>query len=103
MRSLEKLLENSQFVHQLESGGMYRVTAKIAQKVLVLLKNEHVDARASEKEAEHHSGRTAARNATASVNCLAHNSRPPAAPSSSPSPREPMSSTSWRHSTERFG
>ncbi len=51
MRAFEKFVENSQLVNQLESGGMNRVTAKIAEKVFVLFKDEHIDARAGEKEA----------------------------------------------------
>src|SRR5213082_3190911 len=37
MRLLEKLFKDAQFIHQLESGGMHCIAAKIAKKVGVLL------------------------------------------------------------------
>jgi hypothetical protein len=46
------------------------IAAKIPEKVFVLFKDEHIDASASEKEAEHHPGGTAADNATTGVNCF---------------------------------
>lgn len=49
-------------MHQLESGGMNRIAAKIAEKVSVFFKDENMDASSSEQEAEDHSGRAAADN-----------------------------------------
>ena len=36
MRVAEELFEQAEFVHQLQGRRMYRVAAKIAQKILVL-------------------------------------------------------------------
>src|SRR4029079_11770538 len=43
---------------------MNRVAAEVAQKILVLLEHDDVDARTRQQEAKHHPGRPAARDAT---------------------------------------
>jgi hypothetical protein len=44
MRPLEEILEQAQFVHDLEGRGMDRVAAEITEEVGVLLEHDHVDA-----------------------------------------------------------
>ena len=64
VRPFEKVLDQAKFVNDLKRRRMNRVTAKIAQKVGVLLKHDDIHTRACEQKAEHHSGRSAAGNAT---------------------------------------
>ena len=45
---------------------MNRVTTKVAQKIGVLFQHDDIHTRAGEQKAEHHSGRSAARDATSS-------------------------------------
>ena len=54
MRYFEELVEQTELIHQLERRGMYGVAAKIAEKIGMLLQNDHVDAGAGEKKAQHH-------------------------------------------------
>ena len=50
MRLLQEFIEQTEFVHHLESGRMNGVAAKIAQKIPVFFQNEHrTPARASRK------------------------------------------------------
>src|SRR5262249_25395552 len=51
---LEEFLQQTELVHELESRRVDGVTAKIAQKILMLLQHHHLDAGAREQEAEHH-------------------------------------------------
>jgi len=57
---LKEFLEQIELIHQLERGWMNRVAAEIAQKIGVFFQDNHLHARAREKEAKHHSGRAAA-------------------------------------------
>jgi hypothetical protein len=65
MRAFKKVFEQTQLVHQLERGRMNRVTAKVTQEILVLLKHDDFDAGARQQKAEHHSRRPTADNAAA--------------------------------------
>jgi hypothetical protein len=47
---LQQPVQQSQFVHHLERGGVDRVSAEVAQEVGVLLENEDFDAGAGEKQ-----------------------------------------------------
>ena len=49
MRKFEEGVENMQLMHQLESGGMNRVSAKITEKIGMLLQHGNIDAHAGEK------------------------------------------------------
>jgi hypothetical protein len=49
MRTFEEGVEDTQLMHQLESGGMNRVSPKIAEKIGVLLQHDHIHARPREK------------------------------------------------------
>jgi hypothetical protein len=51
---------------------MNRITAKVAQKIGVLLKHRDLDARAREQKAEHHSGRPSAYDAAPGLNRCRH-------------------------------
>jgi hypothetical protein len=48
MRTLQKFLQDSQFVHQFEGGGVNRVPTEIAQKVGVLFEYGDFEARTSQ-------------------------------------------------------
>ena len=61
----EELVEQPELVHDLERGGMDRVSPKVAQEVGVLLEHDDVDTRAGEEQTEHHPGRAAAGDAAA--------------------------------------
>ena len=63
MRKLQQLVEQAELVHHFERRRVYRVAAKVAQKIGVLFENDHLDARAREQKAEHEPGRAAACNA----------------------------------------
>jgi hypothetical protein len=49
MRKFEEGVENMQLMHQLESGGMNRVSAKITEKIGMLLQHDHIHAHAGEE------------------------------------------------------
>src|SRR5208337_2272978 len=65
MRELEKLVEESEFVEQLERGRMDRVTAKIAKEIRVLFEQDDIHAGARQKKSRHHARGPAARDAAA--------------------------------------
>jgi len=60
---LEELLEEVEFIEDLESGGVDGVTAKVAEEVCVFFEDGDGNALAREKEAEHNSCRASADNA----------------------------------------
>ena len=60
VRQREKRVEQAKLVHDLQGRGVDRVAAEIAQKIAVLLEDDHLDPGAGQQEAQHHSGRTAA-------------------------------------------
>ena len=47
-------------MHQLQSGGMDRVAAKVAQKIGVFFEDHDIDACAGQQETHHHPCRTTA-------------------------------------------
>ncbi len=67
MRQLEKFVEQAELVHELERRRMHGIAAEIAEKVRVLFQHHHANARARQKKAKHHSGRSAARDAACVV------------------------------------
>jgi hypothetical protein len=56
----EKSLEHAELVHDFECGRMDGIAAEIAQEVSVFFEDLNMDAGASEKKAQHHSGGAAA-------------------------------------------
>ena len=54
---LQQLIEPAELVEQVESRGMNRVTAKIAEEVLVLLQHGHLDARPGKQHSDKYSCR----------------------------------------------
>src|SRR5579864_1095427 len=72
MRTLEEVVENAEFMHELERRGMDGVAAKIAKKVRVLFEYENVDAHAGEEKAQHHARGAASRDAAAGAERLVH-------------------------------
>ena len=49
MRQFEEFIQQTELVHQFESGRMNRVAPKIAQKIRMFLENEDVDAGTAEQ------------------------------------------------------
>src|ERR1700681_2496030 len=70
MRATQELIENSKLVHQFRGRGMYRVPAKITQKIRVLLQDPHTHAGARKQEPRNHPRRSPARDAAASIHLL---------------------------------
>ncbi len=73
MRALQKRFEHAEFVHHGERRRMNRISAKVAQKVGVLLEEHGRNAGAREEQCCHHSRRSAADDAAAGAK-LAHRS-----------------------------
>jgi hypothetical protein len=72
MRQTQKLVQQTQLVHEFQGRGVNRVAAKIAKKVGVLLEHDDVDTGTRQEEAEHHAGRTAAGDTTTRGKGLGH-------------------------------
>ncbi len=64
MRQLQKVVEQAKLVHHVQGGGVNRVAAKIAQKVAMLFQDDNAHAGARQQEAQHHTRRAAAGDAT---------------------------------------
>jgi hypothetical protein len=62
MRQFKEFMEQAELVHELEGGRVHSVAAKVTQKIGVFFQHHDLNAGARQKEAEHHSGRTAAGN-----------------------------------------
>jgi hypothetical protein len=60
MQSFQEHFEDTQFLHQFESGRMDGVPTEVAQEVGMLLENHDIDSRACEQKSKHHAGWTAA-------------------------------------------
>jgi hypothetical protein len=72
VRSFQEFFQNTQFMHDLESGRMNSVAAEITQEVGMLFKHKYVHADARKQQSQHHAGGTASGNTTASVNHVVH-------------------------------
>src|SRR5437588_12037391 len=72
MWTFQKVLENAELIHELESRGMDRVSAEIAQEVGMLLEHHDVDPTPGEQEAQHDAGRPASCYAAPRVQCFSH-------------------------------
>ena len=60
VRPFQEFIEHAELVQDLQRRGVDRVAAEIAEEILMLLQDDHVDAGAREQIAEHHTGGTAA-------------------------------------------
>ena len=65
MRPLEKIFEQTEFIHDLQRRGMHGVAAKVAEEIRMLLQHHDIDAGAAEEITEHHASRTSADDAAA--------------------------------------
>src|SRR5271155_3308001 len=72
MRAFQQLIEDAEFIHDIERGWMNRVAAEIAQEIRMLLKNAHVHAHARQEKSQDHAGGSASRNATTRLDRLVH-------------------------------
>src|SRR5437667_1266436 len=72
MRALQELVQNTEFMHNLECGWMDRVTTELTQEIGMLFEYENIDARPRKKKTQHHAGRATSSNAATSVNRLVH-------------------------------
>jgi hypothetical protein len=59
VRNLQKIVQQSKFVHYLERGWMHGVAAKIAKEVPVFFENYHFHSRPRQQIPEHNAGRSA--------------------------------------------
>jgi len=64
VRDLQKLFEESEFIHEMKSGRVDRVAAETAEEVLMFFENGDGDAGAGEKIAEHDAGGSSPYDAT---------------------------------------
>src|SRR5713101_7796312 len=65
MRQLQKVIEDTEFVHHFERRRMNGVAAEVAQKIGVLLEHENVDPGPREQKREHHPRGSATRDTAA--------------------------------------
>jgi hypothetical protein len=65
VRQLEEAVDQAEFIHDLQGGGMHGVAAKIAEEIGVLFQHHDIDPGAAEQISEHHAGRPAADDAAA--------------------------------------
>jgi hypothetical protein len=65
MGTAQEVVDNAEFVHEFESGGVNGVAAKVTQEICVLFEDDYVDSGTRQEEADHHAGGTAPSNATA--------------------------------------
>ena len=63
VRPLQELVQEAQLVQHLERRRVNGVAAEVPEEVSVLLQDHDVDPRPRQQEAQHHPGRTAARDA----------------------------------------
>jgi hypothetical protein len=69
MWQAQERVQQSKFVHQFESRGMYGVATEVAQEIRLFLQHNHIDALACQQELLHHAGRSAADDATLCGKC----------------------------------
>jgi hypothetical protein len=61
---LEELIEQAEFVNELEGGWMHGIAAKVAEKIRMLLQNDNAYPGARQEKSKHHSRRSTAGDAT---------------------------------------
>jgi hypothetical protein len=64
VRQLEELIKQAELVDELERGRMHGIAPKIAEKICMLFQNGNAHPGARKEKAKHHSGRSAADDAT---------------------------------------
>ena len=64
MRTFEELLQEAEFMNDVERRGVNGVATKVAQEILVLLQHDDIDAHTRQQKPQHHAGRSAAGDAT---------------------------------------
>src|SRR5262249_54059697 len=72
MWQFEEFLQESEFVHQFERGGMNRVPTKVAQEIFVLFKNDYIHTGARKKKSQHHAGRPTSSDTATRLNNTRH-------------------------------
>src|SRR5580658_8948318 len=65
MGMAQEVVDNAEFVHEFESGGVNGVAAKVTQEICMLFEDNYVDSGTRQEEADHHARGTAPSNATA--------------------------------------
>ena len=73
---LQKGVEQAEFAHHFERGGMDRVAAKVAEEIGVLFQNHDLDAGARQEVAEHHPAWAAAHDAATRGQLICHHPAP---------------------------
>jgi hypothetical protein len=76
MGPLQKLLQETKFVHQLQGRRVDGVTAEVAQEIGMLLKDDSVDPGTGEQKPQHHAGRTPTGDAATSLELRIHQGFP---------------------------
>ena len=74
VRQLQKVFQQTQFIHHLQRRGMDGVAAEVAKEVLVLLQHCNLHASAGQKVAQHHACRPPAHNTTSSFHSFRRHS-----------------------------
>ncbi len=59
VRAAQEVFEYSKLIHQFKGGGMDGIAPEVPEEIGVFFEDLHVDAGASEQEAQHHAGRSA--------------------------------------------
>jgi hypothetical protein len=72
MRTLQKLVQNPEFVHDFEGRGVNGVSAKITQEVGVFFEHHNIHAGPGKKESQHDAGRTTSGDATTGLDRVIH-------------------------------
>src|SRR5947199_10399264 len=80
VRALQELVEQPQFVHNLEGRRVDRIAAEIPQEIGMLFEDQNRDPGSGKKEPEHHTCRSAARDAAADRNLGTHHHLPLTSP-----------------------
>src|SRR5271156_1725787 len=72
VRAFQEVIEDAEFMQDIERRWMNCVAAEIAQEISMLLKNAHVHAHARQQKSQDHAGGPASRNAATRLDRLVH-------------------------------
>ncbi len=67
VRNRQKVVQNVEFIQDLQGGGVHGIAAEIAKEVTVLFEYSDLNAGAGEQKAEHNASRTTADDAAGGV------------------------------------